>query len=231
MAFAKLNKLPGVAIFVDFKKAFDSIAWDYLAKELKVFNFKEDFKKRVRILYADISSCIINNGFASPFLKLNRGVRQGCPLSGLLFVLGIELLNLAILANRNIKGIKVGIEEVKITLYADDTNLFLRDVPSVHSLLQLLELFKRCSGLELNKTKTEAMRLGSWADRSDIPFGFPWPKDSIQALGIYFSYDQALSDKLNFEHKLNDLQNTLHSWKRRKLTLLGKVNIIQSNLY
>ena len=124
MAFAKLNKLPGVAIFVDFKKAFDSIEWDYLAKVLNVFNFKEDFKRWVRILYADISSCVINDGFASPFFKLNRGVRQGCPLSGLLFVFGIDLLNLAILANHNIKGIKVGIEEVKITLYADDTPYF-----------------------------------------------------------------------------------------------------------
>ena len=146
----------------------------------------------------------------------------------MLFVLGIELLNLAILANRNIKGIKVGIEEVKITLYADDTTLFLRDKTSVHSLLQLLELFKKCSELELNKRKTEAMWLGSWADRSDTPFGFRWPNDSIQALGIYFSYDQALSDKLNFEHKLNELQNTLNSWKRRKLTLLGKINIIKT---
>ena len=143
MAFAKLNKLPGVAIFVDFKKAFDSIEWDYLAKVLNVFNFKEDFKRWVRILYADISSCVINDGFASPFFKLNRGVRQGCPLSGLLFVLGIELLNLAILANHNIKEIKVGIEEVKITLYADDTTLFLRDLTFFHSLLQLLELFKK----------------------------------------------------------------------------------------
>ena len=70
MAFAKLNKLPGIVIFVDFKKAFDSIEWDYLAKVQNVFNLKEDFKRWVRILYADISSCVINDGFASPFFKL-----------------------------------------------------------------------------------------------------------------------------------------------------------------
>ena len=95
------KKLPGIAVFVDFKKAFDSIALDYLAKVLNVVNFKKDFKRWVRILYTDISSCVINDGFASPFFTLNRGVQQGCPLSGLLFVLGIELLNLAILANQN----------------------------------------------------------------------------------------------------------------------------------
>ena len=52
---------------------------------LDVFNFKEDFKRWVKVFYTDISSCVTNNGFASPFFNLNRGVRQGCPLSGLLF--------------------------------------------------------------------------------------------------------------------------------------------------
>ena len=74
MAFSKLNKLPGVAIVVDFKRAFNSIEWDYLAKVLNVLNFKEDLKRWVRILYADITSCVVNDGFASPFFKLKRGV-------------------------------------------------------------------------------------------------------------------------------------------------------------
>jgi len=129
------------------------------------------------------------------------------------------------LANHNIKGIKVGEEEVNITLDTNDTMLFLRDLKSVHSLLEELDLFKNCSGFELNKAKTEATWLGSWADRSVTPFGLRWPNDSIHALGIHFSSDQAVSDKLDFESKLNELQNILNSWKRRKLTLLGKVNI------
>lgn len=117
---------------------------------------------------------------------LNRGVQQGRPLSGLLFLLGIELLNLAILGNNNVKGIKIGDEEVKITLCGNDTALFLRDLPSVNSSLEILDQFKNYSGLELKKTKAEAMWLGSWADRSDTPFGLQWPIDSIQALEIFF---------------------------------------------
>ena len=142
-----------------------------------------------------------------PVLKvlIKSRVQQGRPLSGLLFLLGTELLNLAILGNNNVKGIKIGDEEVKITLCANDTALFLRDLPSVNSLLQILDQFKNYSGLELNKTKPEAMWLGSWADHSDTPFGFQWPIDSIQALGIYFCYNQDVSNRLNFESKLKDL--------------------------
>ena len=170
--FTKIKNLPGAAIFVDFKKAFDSIEWDYLSKVLDVFNFKHDFKKWIKVFYTDVSSCVLNEGFASPFFNLERGVRQGCPLSGLLFVLGIEFLNLAILANPSIKGLSVGNKVIKITLYADDTTLLLKDVESVHSLLEMLELFKMCSELEINKSKTEAMWLGSWSERTDTPFGF-----------------------------------------------------------
>lgn len=84
-------------------------------KAFDVFKFKQDFKRWVdEVFYPEgISSCVSNNGFASPFHNLKRGVRQGCPLCGLLFVLGIELLNLAIQMNSNIKGIKVGEEEIK----------------------------------------------------------------------------------------------------------------------
>ena len=113
--FTKAKQTQGIALFLDFKKAFDSIEWEYLHKVLDVFNLKQvDFKRWVKVFYTDISSCVTNNGFASPFFNLKRGVRQGCPLSGLLFVLGIELLNLAFqILNSNIKGIKVGDEGIK----------------------------------------------------------------------------------------------------------------------
>ena len=163
------------------------------------------------------------------FFNLNRGVRQGCLLSSLLFVLRIEFLNLTIQTNSNIKGIKVGDEEIKNTLYADDTTLFVKDLESVQKLLEMLEKFIRCLGLELNKSKTEAMWLGSWAGRNEKPFGLRWrPKVAAYALGIHFTNDSSTSDKSNFEKKLEDLPRILNAWKRRKLTLLGKINIVKS---
>ena len=65
--YTKARQTQGVALFLDFKKAFDSIEWEYLHKVLDVFNFKQDFKRWVKVFYTDISSCVTNNGFASPF--------------------------------------------------------------------------------------------------------------------------------------------------------------------
>ena len=130
--YTKAKQTQGIALFLDLQEAFDSVEWEYLHKVLDVFNFKQDFKRWVKVFYTDISSCVTNNGFASPFFDLKRGVRQGCLLSGLLFVLGIELLNLAFQTNSNIKGIKVGDKEIKNILYADDdTSLLLRDLDLV----------------------------------------------------------------------------------------------------
>ena len=79
-----------------------------------------------------MNSCVLNNGYASEFFSLGRGVRQGCPLSGLLFVIGIEILARAIKNDASIKGIKVGEKEIKVSLYADDTTVFVRDLDSIN---------------------------------------------------------------------------------------------------
>ena len=77
----------GIALIIDFEKAFDSLEWDFLLKTPDTFQFGRDFKSWVKILYTNITSCTINNGYASYWFELHRGVRQGCPLSGLLFKL------------------------------------------------------------------------------------------------------------------------------------------------
>ena len=131
MMYTEENNIPGIALFIDFRKAFDTIEWDFIKNCLKLFNFGPDIQNWIKILYNNVSSCVLNNGFASEFFHLERGVRQSCPLSGLLFVIGIELLAKAIKNDTAIRGIKVGEKEIKVSLYADDTTVFVCDLDSV----------------------------------------------------------------------------------------------------
>jgi len=119
------KNIPGIVLFIEFKKVFDTVEWDFVNSCLKVFNFRPDIQNWVKILYNNVSSCIVNNGFASEFFPLERGVTQGCPLSRLLFVIGIELLIRAIKNDENIKGINVGEKVIKVSLYAHDTTVFV----------------------------------------------------------------------------------------------------------
>ena len=99
---------PGIAIFLDFRKAFDTIEWNYLHAALKLFNFGPDLLTGSLYYIVKCQAVFYNNGHASEFFSLQRGVRQGCPLSGLLFVIGIELFARTLKNDHTIKGIEVG---------------------------------------------------------------------------------------------------------------------------
>ena len=140
----------------------------------------------------------------------------------------LKFLYLRLKKNPKIEGIRVGAREIKITQYADDTTVLLKKPESMSLFLDLLEKFERCSGLKINHMKSEAMWLEKWKNKEDTPFNVKWPKDSVYSLGIHFSNSKNVSDKLNFYEKLDVLEKTLNYWKRRKLTLLGKINIVKS---
>ena len=157
-------------VFLDFEKAFDSIEWNFIHKCLETFNFGLDLRQWIKVFYTDISRCVLNNGYASKHFHLECGVRQGCPLSGTLFVIAIELLAQSIRLSKEIKGITIDEHnEVKLSQYAaaDDTTVLLSDVQSASKLFDLLSLFERCSGLKLNQTKSEMLWLGSMHLRKD----------------------------------------------------------------
>ena len=101
-----------------------------------------------------------NNGYATLSFELERGVRKGCPLSGIIFIIVVEILANSIRTNHMIKGINIKGDKYKVSQYADDTSCFIRDPESVERLFDKLETFKCCSGLELNRSKTEALWLG-----------------------------------------------------------------------
>ena len=150
MDFTLKEKIPGLMIFIDFHKAFDSIEWNYLVSCLKAFQFGPDFIRWVKTLYKNVQSCVINNGLTTDYFALERGVRQGDPLSPYLFVVVVETLAMAIRQNTAIKGITIGKEETKLLQYADDTTAVLSDMDSARALFTLLDVFKELSGLRIN---------------------------------------------------------------------------------
>jgi hypothetical protein len=92
MDYCNTMNIEGLLVMLDFEKAFDSLNWEFITYVLEQFNFGINFIKWVQILYTDISSSVQNNGSISDKFKLNRGIRQGCPLSAFVFILCAELL-------------------------------------------------------------------------------------------------------------------------------------------
>ena len=103
---------------IDFEKAFDSIEWPFLFKCLEQFNFGPVFTSWVRILYTNIKSCVGNIGYYSEMFEISRSIRQGCPLSSLLFILVAEILAVSIQKTKKIKGVTFHNYEFKIAQLA-----------------------------------------------------------------------------------------------------------------
>ena len=172
----------------------------------------------------------MNNGMISKPFKLERGVRQGDPLSPYLFILAVETLAIAIRQNPAIKGIAIGKEETKLLQYADGTTAVPADAKSAKVLFQVLDLFKNISGLKINSTKTERMWIGSSKENKAKPLGIKWPNDPIKALGVYFTYDLKLLKEKNFIERLDSIKKIINIWSSRGLSVYGKVTIIKSFL-
>ena len=188
IGFAKERNIPGLLLFLDFEKAFDTIEWPFIRKTLRYFGFGDGVINWMNIFYGNVESCVLNNGWASKFFEIQRGVRQGCPLSPYRFVLSVEVLAKAIRENKNIKGILVNQNEIKISQYADDTTLILDgSKSSLESSLKILDKFGAVSGLRLNDKKTEALWIGSNTGKDQIIFperNFKRPKYKVKSLGV-----------------------------------------------
>ena len=226
LEFAKRNNRSGILVAIDFEKAFDSLNRNFLLKVLQKFNFGMYFTQWIRTFYTNLTSCVLNNGFTTDLFCVNRGVRQGDPLSPLLFILSLEILTCYIRQDNNIKGLKVNNEELKLTLFADDLTCFLKDRQSYNNLFVTLKLFSRFSGLCVNDEKTELFAIGTHKlVREEFDHNIC---TSIQILGIYFDYHKQTRKNLNFSSILKSIKKTLNMWRWRGLTLLGRIQIVKT---
>ena len=228
MFYTEKNDIPGIILNVDFEKAFDSLNWNFIIKSLEAFNFGEKFISYIKTLYNDISSTIINNGTTSEWFSPKRGVRQGCPISAYLFIIAVELLAINIRENKNIRGITIDGTEIKISQLADDTNCFVKDTDSVLAILNTFGNFKICAGLAVNIDKTKGNFIGALKHETTNPFGLDWSGKYVSSLGICISGDESDLYELNYKSRILNMKNLLNSWKGRKLSLKGKVTVINT---
>ena len=128
MHYLNLNNLPGLLLCIDFEKAFDFLSWTFMHKVLKAYGFGESLCQWIVTFYKNIKSTVIVNGNTSEWIKIERGCRQGDPVSQYLFILCAEILSIMIKEDPIIKGIKIRDTEHKIIQFADDTLLFRNEL-------------------------------------------------------------------------------------------------------
>ena len=227
--YLRENNLEGYLLSIDFEKAFDSLEWDYLWLVLEAFGFPLVFINKIKVMYKNIEACVLNDGTSTMYFTLSLCIKQGCPLSGLLFILAIELLLIHIRHEQTVQGIVVRNTEIKASAYADDVVNFLQNLHSIRCMLKELETFGRVSGLKCNVSKCEALALGTGRIEPLEYNGqaITWV-DEITVTGIIFSKNTEQCREKNYAKCLKSLESQLNIWKQRDLSLIGKVLIIKT---
>ena len=226
------NKKPGLLLLVDFEKAFDSVAWSFIKKSLLYFNFKKDIINWIETFYNDIKSTVIVNNSPSPWFQVERGCRQGDPISPYIFLSCSEVLACMIRQNPKIKGYRIFGKEFIISQFADDTSLFLDGSKESfeYSVKTLLE-YAKFSGLAMNFDKTKVVWFGCEHPRDTVylPYlKFEWNPKSFVILGITFTTDLKNITDINIANKMNSMIFELNQWSKRHIPPFGKVTVIKT---
>ena len=144
-------------ISIDAEKAFDKIQQPFLLKTLNKLGIDGMYHKMIKAIYEKPTANIIQNGQKLEEFPLKSDTRQGCPLSPLLFNVVLEVLARTIRQEKEIMGIQLGKEEVKLSLFADDMIVYLEDpIISAPNLLKLISNFSIVSGYKINVQKSQA---------------------------------------------------------------------------
>ena len=216
----------GVVVSLDLNKAFNRVDHGYLYKVLEKVGFGGRLIGWVRRMYEGAASRIKVNGIVTGEFRLERSVRQGCPLSALLYSLSAEPLAALILQNERIRGIELlGGQVSTLYQYADDTTVTVRDKESVVEVLQSVELYGRASGAQVNIEKSEIMYFGERREGMGET-GFKENKDYFKVLGVNLGIKGKEGRDRQYEGIVNSIRKTLGFWKKRRLKLKGKVIVV-----
>ena len=153
----KLNDKNHMIISIDAEKAFNKIEHPFMAKTLQKVGIEGTYLNIIKAMYEKPTANIIFKGEKLKPFPLRSGTTQGCLLSPLLFNIVLEVLATATREEKEIKGIQIGKEEVKLSLFADDMILYIENPKdSTRKLLELINEFGRIAGYKINAQKSLA---------------------------------------------------------------------------
>ena len=153
ISYANINNLEASIITLHQEKAFDRVDRQFLFKAQRKFGYGPKLIATIGAIYNNIEAQRKVNGNMSQSFLVERGVRQGCPLSMILYIILAEVTIENIRQNKSIIGITVLQKEKKISAFADDTTLYIGENSSFIHLQKQLQDFKLFAGIKYNRNK------------------------------------------------------------------------------
>ncbi|XP_077246085.1 uncharacterized protein LOC143885940 [Tasmannia lanceolata] len=234
--FHRKNPIKAMCIKMDLKKAFDSVNHSSLLLFMEKMGFPSKWCKWVHQCISTASFSVILNGSPHGFFKSTNGLRQGDPLSPLLFCFVMDMLSSLIqshLAQGSISSpFSKGDLSISHTFFADDVMIYANPNPSsATGILKCLESFKLCSGLEFNPTKSEVFFAGVQNSVRRAICNILHIEEGtlpIKYLGL-----PLITSRLNShdcQPIIDKIKKRISSWTNRNLSRVGRVELVKTVL-
>ena len=227
---ADAQDLEAVVLSLDFVKCFDKCSFSILHGSLQFFGFGSIVQEWTKILYKDFSVTVQNNGYFSEVIQVNKGVHQGGCCSSIYFLVIAEILALSLRSNQDIEGLTINDIRNLLNQFADDMDIFsIADEKSIKAIYEELDKFKYQSGFTVSHEKTTLYRIGSLRHSNATMYNldqFAWSNADITVLGVTIAHENIIEK--NYDGIVAKVKQTLNSWYNRGLTLIGKIQVVNT---
>ena len=225
--FLHQQKQPRILLKLDISKAFDSVSWPFLLEVLQQLGFGPIWRDVISGLLASSSTQVLLNGIPGSSIFHQRGLRQGDPLSPMLFILVMDVLGLMISKAASeglLKPLSRRVLQHRVSLYADDVVLFLRpEADDINLVLGILNLFGDASGLKTNLQKSNVLpiRCGQ-AELLTIQNMLPCAVSEFPCkyLGLPLSLKKLTKGQI--QPVIDKIADQLSGWKADLMTKAGR---------
>ncbi|OMH85883.1 Transposon TX1 uncharacterized [Zancudomyces culisetae] len=215
----KNNCIDGYVVMLDQEKAYDRVDWGYMYRCLTKMGIGTGFTRYLKAIYTGAKTRVkINGGLTEP-MEITRGLRQGDPLSPLLYNIVIEPLLVYLRAM--LKGLKTTGLKFRTSAYADDISVGISDKDDADILEMGLELHCKASNARVNRGKTLAISIGK-PSAIDGFYSVLDKEANFRYLGITFN-SYGINQKFMEDKLLSDIDAKVKILSKRHLSISGKV--------
>jgi hypothetical protein len=229
-----ISREPGVICKMDLEKAYDHVNWDFLLYMLRRCGFGGKWCSWIARCISSAKFSVLVNGSPYGFFSSSRGLRQGDPLSPLLFVFVMEALSRMINAAVSggvLDGFRVGDASCSHLLFADDTLIFCDASSSkIRSLRVLLLLFEAVSGLKVNLAKFSIIPVGNVDNVGRLADILECEVAYLPVMYLGLPLGAPYKSTRIWDGVIEKVEKRLASWKRLYLSKGGRVTLIKSTL-
>ena len=229
----KLRNKSHMIISIDAEKAFDKIQHPFMITPQNA-GIEGTYLNIIKAIYDKPTANIILNSEKLRAFPLRSGTRQGCPLSPLLFNIVLEVLATAIREEKDIKGIQMGKEAVKLSLFADDMILYLQNPKdATRKLLELISEFGKVAGYKINAQKSLAF-LYTYNEKSEgeiketLPFTIA--TKIIKYLRINLPKEAKDWYSENYKTLMKEIKDDINRWRNIPCSWIGGINIVKMTI-